>query len=180
MKNLFAFLGLLAILILPTVSIADHHGTRCPEDFSHFKTRMIQQLHHQDPKLNITLAMIQTHIEKNTIELTQEGKRRPHDKVVPIPGALYSQPFSFTTCQIEIKDKQCPAIKWCYPYKQNANSIRCGKIGVALPCKKEQERCKAHPNLPECIQPSPRLERCLANPKAKHCKKLLKSYEKTL
>lgn len=177
MENLHVSIVVIILSLLPLSALADHHGTRCPLDFQQYNTKIVRQLKQNHPDLKISVKQIKSTIQENIAELTREGKRRPHHEVVPIIAAAYSLPLNFATCQIELHKSACPAIKWCYPYRYNVQSLRCGKIDRPLVCKHEAQRCKAHPNSAECLHPPQKLENCLVHPDQAGCKEIIKNSE---
>ncbi len=163
-------LAICLLLILLPASIANHHGTRCRVDFENHKVALTKTLFKKRCKNLIDMTTMEKIIKKNTRVLKALGSDRPHHKQVPIEGAAYSIPFSFSTCQIPLELACCPVLKWCYPYKQNLKSITCGPVNVALSCLHEKKRCDKNPDLPECKQPSPQKEKCYVNPSLPECK----------
>ena len=169
------FLGclvlVLTLLTTPLLALADHHGTRCRIDFEQNRQALTSLVVNNACHRVLSRRVINKTIKQNIKYLKHLGYKRPHAKQVPIEGAAYSMPYSFSTCQIVLHHRCCPALKWCYPYKFNVRTATCGKAEVALKCEAERKRCLANPKLPECVQPPAKQERCLVNPKLPGCKK---------
>lgn len=157
-----------ALCVLPLVTMANHHGTRCPIGFYKYKKEIIKPA----LKNNITEQQIDKAITANAKYLKKLGTKRRDYKEIPSIALVYSIPLSFTTCQIKLYNKHCPALQWCYPFKYNKNTATCGKINVPLTCSNERKRCQENPKRPECVKPPAAQERCYANPKLPGCKKL--------
>ncbi len=151
---------------------ANHHGTRCPIDLEQYQNVVVNFLHQQSCTKELTAKQLMDIAKDNLSAIEDEVAHEHHH--LPARGLAYSIPLSFATCQVNLRRKCCPAVQWCYPLGSNKVTLRCGKLGEAIPCGKELKYCKEHPKAPQCIQPSSKLESCLVKPEQKGCKGLIK------
>ncbi len=164
---------LLSLLFFCISAYANHHGTRCPLDLNEYQSEIIIFLQQQACSKDITASELMS-ISKNNlsaIEKTILIEKKPH---LPAQGLAYSIPLSFATCQVNLHRECCPALQWCYPLGKNKMTLRCGKMGEAIPCEKEFEFCENHPHAKQCLHPNPQLESCLVDPSRKGCKKMIR------
>ena len=170
--NISSLLTAVAFVLASQPVLANHHGVACPLDLQvnadHFLP-VVNEVGRAESSASLIAAG-----ESDFHELQESGHWHQHELGVPAIGAAYSVPVdSAAACIVPLPDNAgCPAISWCYPYKQNIDSIQCSTVpevagkaeAMTLACESQAHYCIENPNSLVCAQPDDEKFECLADP----------------